>query len=84
MITMIAPIITLTPNITGISSFDALFIRYSEINGDQDPKIRPALYENPAALFRRIVGNLSEKNAGIGPDAVDIIAAYAATKKSKR
>ena len=84
MMTMIAPIITLIPSITGISSIDALFIRYSAINGDHDPKINPALYENPAALFRRMVGNLSEKNAGIGPDAVDTITAYAATKKNKR
>ncbi len=46
-------------------------MRLSAINGDHDPKISPALYEKPAALFLTCVGNLSEKNAGTGPDAVD-------------
>ncbi len=45
--------------------------------GDHEPKISPALYENPAALFRKAVGNLSEKNAGIGPDAVEMMNANA-------
>ena len=82
--TMIAPIITLIPNITGISWFDVLFINCNAISGDHDPKIKPALYENPAALFLMMVGNRSEKNAGIGPDAVDIIAAYNIMKKNNR
>ena len=72
IIRIIAPIIILIPSATGIICFGTLDIRYSAINGDQEPKINPALYENPAALFRIGVGNLSEKYAGIGPDAVDM------------
>ena len=81
---MIAPIITLIPSITGTSWLGALFIRCNAINGDHDPKINPALYENPAALFLIMVGNRSEKNAGIGPDAVDMITAYDIVKKNNK
>ena len=78
-----APIMMLMPSATGTMLFAMFVIRYTAINGDHDPKIKPALYENPAALFLRFVGNRSEKNAGIGPDAVDIANAYAMTKNSK-
>ena len=71
IIRIIAPIIILIPSATGIICFETLDIKYNAIKGDQEPKINPALYENPAALFRICVGNLSEKYAGIGPDAVD-------------
>lgn len=78
---MIAPITMLIPSAMGIILIGTLDISCNAISGDHDPKIRPALYENPAALFRRTVGNLSEKNAGIGPDAVDITTAYVITNK---
>lgn len=81
---MIAPIITLIPSITGITWLGAPFIRCNAISGDHDPKINPALYENPAALFLIMVGNRSEKNAGIGPDAVDMITAYDIVKKNSK
>jgi len=68
---IIAPIIILIPSAIGIIGFETFDIKYNAINGDQEPKISPALYENPAELFRICVGNLSEKYAGIGPDAVD-------------
>ncbi len=79
IIRIIAPIIILIPSATGISSFETLDMKYNAINGDHEPKINPALYENPAALFRICVGNLSEKHAEIGPDAVDITNAYTTT-----
>ena len=69
---MIAPIMMLSPSAMGAISFVTLDINDNAISGDHDPKIKPALYENPAALFLSVVGNLSEKNAGSGPDAVDI------------
>ena len=74
--TIIAPIMMLRPSATGAKSFGTLVIKYTAISGDHEPKINPALYENPAALFRSIVGKRSEKNAGIGPDAVDMTKAY--------
>lgn len=79
IIRIIAPIIILMPSATGIICFGTPDIRYNAINGDQEPKINPALYENPAALFRIWVGNLSEKYAGIGPDAVDMTNANTTT-----
>lgn len=72
IIRIIAPIIIFTPSATGIICFETTDIKYNAIRGDQEPKINPALYENPAALFRICVGNRSEKYAGIGPDAVDM------------
>lgn len=71
MIRIIEPIMILIPRATGISDFGTPDMRYNAIKGDQEPKISPALYENPAALFRICVGNRSEKYAGIGPDAED-------------
>ena len=72
IITIMAPITILIPSATGIICFGTYDIKDNAINGDQEPKSNPALYENPAALFRICVGNLSEKYAGIGPDAVDM------------
>ena len=69
---MTAPIMMFMPSAMDAISFGTLDINDNAISGDHDPKIKPALYEKPAALFRRMVGNLSEKNAGSGPDAVDI------------
>jgi len=43
-ITIIAPIIILIPNATGIICFGTYDIKDNAINGDQEPKSKPALY----------------------------------------
>lgn len=40
-------------------------------NGDHEPIIKPPLYAKPDALFLIVVGNLSDRKAGIGPNAVE-------------
>ena len=77
-----APIAMFAPNANGTISLDTLLISSNAINGDHDPTINPALYENPAALLRITVGNLSEKNAGTGPDAVETTNAKTITDSS--
>ena len=45
--------------------------RFMAISGDHEPIISPPLYANPEAVFLISVGNLSDRNAGIGPKAVE-------------
>ena len=44
--------------------------KLTTINGAQEPNINPPLYTKPHALFLISVGNLSDRNAGIGPNPV--------------
>ena len=81
IITRIAPIMMFIPSASGTSSCGISCIRLRAINGDQEPNIKPPLYENPAALFRSSVGNFSENSAGTGPDAVETTKAYGITNK---
>jgi hypothetical protein len=78
---MIAPIMMFRPSASGTRSCGMSCIKLRDTIGDHEPKISPALYENPAALFRSSVGKLSEKRAGTGPDAVETTKAYGITNK---
>ena len=42
--------------------------KLTAIRGAHEPKRSPPLYANPLALFRIPVENLSDKNAGMGPN----------------
>ena len=67
IITSRQPAIRFNPKSTGWSSGDLKLIS-TATRGAQAPRIRPALKTKPVDLFLISVGNLSDKNAGMGPN----------------
>ena len=68
---IIEPIMIFIASAYGINCECACESSCIAINGDHEPIIKPPLYAKPDALFLIIVGNLSDRNAGIGPNAVE-------------
>src|SRR6476620_6572795 len=65
------PIIMFAAKTYAVNSSFTLDRKCIATKGDHEPIIKPPLYAKPDAVFLTSVGNLSERNAGMGPKDVE-------------